>query len=48
VALSLGIVALGFGRLSPADLLLSGIVLASGLGLFALGYSARQRKPIDE
>ena len=48
MALSLGIAALCFGRLSRADLLLCGSVLLSGLGLFALGYCARQRKLADE
>jgi hypothetical protein len=48
IALGLGGGALLLGRLSPADLLLAGSVLLSSLGLFALGYSARQQKPADE
>ena len=48
IALGLGVGALLLGRLSPADLLLAGAVLLSSLGLFALGYSTRQKKPADE
>jgi hypothetical protein len=48
VALLLSVAALFYGRLSPGmlsvtDLLLAGAVLLSGLGLLAMGYSARRR-----
>jgi hypothetical protein len=48
IALGLEGAALLFGRdeLSPADLLLSGAVLLSGLGMLVLGYAAsRPPKP---
>jgi hypothetical protein len=48
VALGLGTAALGFGQLSRGDLLLSGIVLLSGLGLLGLGYAARRHRPADD
>jgi hypothetical protein len=36
---------LGGNRLSAADLLLSGVVLLSGLGMLILGYASRAQTP---
>jgi hypothetical protein len=48
MALCLGGGALFLGQLSRTDLLLAGVVLLSGLGLLAFGYSARRSQPTDE
>jgi hypothetical protein len=48
MALGLGGGALFLGQLSRTDLLLAGVVLLSGLGLLAFGYSARRSQPTDE
>jgi hypothetical protein len=52
LALLLSAAALVYGRITPAplsatDLLLAGTVLLSGLGLLALGSSSRRRGPTD-
>jgi hypothetical protein len=47
IALGLAAAALllGGNRLSAADLLLSGVVLLSGLGMLILGYASRAQTP---